>query len=251
MRAVAVRHLDARRHADVETRLVVNENDVRRFLRRRAGFVAGRLQMFGGNRVGLHEAVGEQLGNRVDAGAREGRHLVAAIECLERQQRQMPFDRRERGNARQHRRDRGQPADTERIGAPREHHQRHQRADAQRHDPAQHRIDREQEADGVGVDDHQVDEVRRHHQHVVFEIGEQHQHRHHHQRQRAGDGRPAGEREPEEIQDAPGQQKGRDLDRPGFGRDHDAQRDDVRDDGQSQAPSAMAGDKIRGTRPTT
>src|ERR1700722_711103 len=58
-------------------------------------------------------------------------------------------------------------------------------------------------------------------------------------------------REPEEIQNSPGQQKCRDLDRVGFGREHDDQRDDVRDDDQSQAPSAIAGDKIRGARPTT
>ena len=69
--------------------LVVNENNVRRFFCRRAGFVAGRLQVFGGNRIGFHKAVGEQLGDRVDAGTGEGRHLVAAIERLERLQRQM------------------------------------------------------------------------------------------------------------------------------------------------------------------
>ena len=211
--------------------------------------IAGRLQTLGGDGVGFHEAVREQFGDRVDAGAREGRYLVAAIERLERLQRQMRLDRREPADASQHRRYRGQPADAERIGAPGEHHQRHQRDDAQHHDPAQRRIDREQEADGIGVDDHEIDEVRRHHQHVVFQVGEQHQHRHHHQRQRAGDGRPAGEREPEEIQDAPGQQKCRDLDRPGFGREHDGESDDVRGGDQRQPPIAMPGDNIRGTEP--
>ena len=65
----------------------------------------------------------------------------------------------------------------------------------------------------------------------------------------AGDGRPAGEREPEEIQDAPGHQKCRDFDRPGFGREHDGESDDVRRGDQRQPPIAMPGDDIRGTEP--
>ena len=54
-------------------------------------------------------------------------------------------------------------------------------------------------ADGVGIDDHQIDEIRRHHQHVIFELREQHQQADHHQRQRAGDGRPPYQREPKKF----------------------------------------------------
>src|SRR5580658_10617665 len=79
MRAVAVRHLDARGHADVEARLVVDENNVRRLLGRRAALLANRLQAVGSEGVGLHEAVRHQFRDRIDAGAREGRYLAAAI----------------------------------------------------------------------------------------------------------------------------------------------------------------------------
>ena len=44
-------------------------------------------------------------------------------------------------------------------------------------DPAERWIDREQEGDGVGIDDHQIDEARRHHQDVVLEMRQQNQDR--------------------------------------------------------------------------
>ena len=161
------------RHADVEARFVVDQDDVRRFGRRLAGG-GDRLQAIGGEGVGLHQSVRHQFRNGIDAGARERGNEIAAVEGLERLHRELHFERGEAAeaiSAKRRRRIGGRGTDRAARPARRAAPAR----EDQRHDPAQRREDREQEADGVGIDDHQVDEIRRHHQHVVFELRQQNQ----------------------------------------------------------------------------
>ena len=62
---------------------------------------------------------------------------------------------------------------------------------------------------GVGVDDPHIEEVGGHPDHVVFEPREQDQDDDHRQRQRGRHRRAAQQREPEEIEQAPGQAEDR------------------------------------------
>ena len=225
--------------------LVVHQNDVRRFFCRRAGFVSGRPQAFGGDRIGLHKAVREQLGDRVDAGAGEGRHLVAAIERLERLQRQMRLDRREPADAGEQRRHRSQSADAERIGAPRnttsgtsamthsETIQRNAGKIVNRKLTVSVSMIMRSTKFAVIISTWYLRSESSTNTVIITSDSD------------AGDGRPAGEREPEEIQDAPGQQKCRDLDRSVFGREHDGESDDVRDENRLVTPKPAAGEERR------
>jgi hypothetical protein len=57
------------RHALKQTRIAP---ELRRLFRLPAAFVVDRLQAVGGEGVGLHQAVGHQLGDRIDSRAGEG-----------------------------------------------------------------------------------------------------------------------------------------------------------------------------------
>ena len=66
----------------------------------------------------------------------------------------------------------------------------------------------EQERDRVRVDDHEVDEVDRHEQHIVLEPRQQDQHRRPSERHRCRDGRAAQHDQARRIEQAPGEQEG-------------------------------------------
>ena len=67
----------------------------------------------------------------------------------------------------------------------------------------QSREDREQEGGGVGVDQHDVDEIGAHDQDVLLELRQQDQHHDHDERQRRRDGRTAQQQEPERSSAGP------------------------------------------------
>ena len=240
MRAIAARHLDTGRHANVETRLVVDQNDVRWRGLGPAG-VRERLQAFGGDSIGLHQPMCRQFGNGVDAGAGEGGHEIAAVKGFERLQRKKRFERDKTGDTGHGGNCRNTPAHAQRIEAPGACDEGHQYYDAQRHRCLQRRENREQKSDGIGIDDHQIDEVRRHHQHVVFKLRQQHEQRHQHQGNEAGEQRPLHERDDDEIDDCPSQQECRHRDSVGLGRDHHRQGEDVRTAEKCQAAPTVPG----------
>ena len=225
--------------------LVVNQDDVRRLGRRPARRIRRRSQPIDGDGVRFQEAVRQQLGNGVDAGAREGRDLVVAVEGVELAHRIPCLEGRETDDAGARQRDRRKPAHAQRVMAPAQQHDRDQNGRAQQGDPAQRGKDREQESDGVGVDDHQIDEARRHLQHVVLEIRQQNQHRQQGQRQHTGGGGAAQQREPEKIQNAPGEQESGHAHERGFGREHNRERGELRKQDQRRRPKAISGDEFR------
>ena len=109
------------------------------------------------------------------------------------------------------------------------------------HRPAQIGEDRKQERRAIAVDHHQVDEVRGHLHDVVLEPRQQDQHHDQGQRQRARQRRTPQQRDPEEVQDAPGQQKTEPRAEIGFGLQHQADRRQMgRGDGK-QPPDADRG----------
>src|ERR1700728_2035427 len=95
MLAVAVRHLDAWRHPDIEARLIVDQNNMRRPGFRLTRIVADRLQMIVSVSVGLEEAMRHQLGNRIHRRPGKHRNLVVAVVSLERLHRYVRFERDE------------------------------------------------------------------------------------------------------------------------------------------------------------
>ena len=88
-------------------------------------------------------------------------------------------------------------------------------------------IDRQEECDGVGVEDHHVDEIDRHHQLVVLELRQQNERDDHRQRHQRRGRRPPQQRQPEKIQQKPGGHKGGLALEIGLGRQHDGERDRV------------------------
>jgi len=125
-------------------------------------------------------------------------------------------------------------ARTQPIKAPGAYEQRHQRRDAQRYGYFQAREDREQKTDGVGIDDHQIHEIRRHHQDVIFKLRQQHEQRHQRERDEAGEQRPPRQRNSNGIEDSPRQQECRHRGDAGLGRQHDRQCEDMRQSDQGQ-----------------
>jgi hypothetical protein len=241
MRAIAGRHLDAGCHADVEARLVVDKNDVRRWRGGPAHIREGR-QAVGSDGVGLHQPMRHQFGNGVDAGAGEGGYEIATVKGFERLQRKMRFQRDKAADAAQRQKCGNASAHAQRIEAPSAYYERYERQETQRHDRLQRREDREQETDGVGIDDHQIDEVRRHHQDIVFKLRQQHDERHQHERDETGEQRPPRQCDRHEIEDSPSQQECRHRGNAGFGCDHDRQCEDVRS-GDCRQPARSVPDR--------
>jgi hypothetical protein len=89
--------------------------------------------------------------------------VIAAIIGLERLHVEADFEDGEPAEAGERQRKCSQATHSVRIAAPGESEDRNQRDGTQRDDDAQRRENREQESDGVGIDDHQIDEIRRHH----------------------------------------------------------------------------------------
>ena len=205
--------------------------------RRPAAGPRDRLQGIGRLGIRLHEAVRHQVGYGVDARTRKGGNVIAAVIGLERLHVEADFQDGEPAEARERQRKCSQAAHAERIAAPGENDDRNQRDGAQRDDDAQRRENREQESDGVGIDDHQIDEIRRHHQHLIFELREQHQQADHDQRQRPGDGRTPYHREPKKIEKTPGKRKCRHHRERGLGRNHDGKSGGVRNEHERGSPN--------------
>jgi hypothetical protein len=89
-------------------------------------------------------------------------------------------------------------------------------------------IDRQQERECVGIDDHDVEEIDRHQQDIVLEARQQYNDGDQRERQRRRGGRPAQHREPDEIQQTPGQNEGQARDEIEFRPEQDRQREKMR-----------------------
>ena len=207
-----------------------------------AGIHQRHLEPFVGERLGFHETVIDEVGYRGDAGARRistdsrrrnsrARLRPATITGIDDQ-------RREAGELAGERR---QAADAERVEPPQRVHQGNGDEAGRDHRPAQIGEDREQERGGVAIDHHQVDEVRRHLHDVVLQPRQQHQHHDQRQRQRTRQRRAPHQRDEEEVQDPPGQQKADARAEIGLGLDHDRECRQMRRCNSQQPPDADRG----------
>ena len=241
MAAIARRHLDAIGLTNVETGFVMDHDDVGPPAGGMAGIQQRHLEALGGDGVGFHETVIDEIRNRGDAGAGEFRQIavvVVAAPGLIGPGEGISDQRRE---ARQLAGQRRQAADAERIEPPQRVHQGD--GDEGRSDdrPAQIGEDRKQERRGIAVDHHQVDEVGGHLHDVVLEPRQQHQHHDQRQRQRARQRRTPQQRDKEEVQNPPGQQKSDPRAEIGFGPQHHGQRRQMRCRDGKQPPDADRG----------
>ena len=195
MAPIARRHLDAGRGADVEARFVEHHDDVRQPLRRRAGGRRRRRQTIARGAVRFHQAARRKIEQRQRARARELRHVIGRLERLLAIHRHRASDSAVSA-ARQSTAPSAATRSRTRNGSkPPEQHQQRQHDGGDRGDlRGQAGEDRQQERNGVGVDQHDVDEIRAHDQDVVLEPRQQDQDDDHDQRQRRRDGRPAQQR---------------------------------------------------------
>ena len=237
-----------RRLTDVETQFVVDHDDVRPPPRGMAGIHQRHFQALGRDGVGFHEAVIDEIRHRGDAGARKFRQVAVVVIAAPGFVRPCEGIADQRGQTRQRRGRRRQPANPERIEPPQRVHQGNGNGSGADHRPAQIGEDRKQERGGVAVDHHQVDEVGGHLHDVVLQPRQQHQHHHQRQRQRAGQRRTPQQCDPEEIQDSPRQQKADARAEIGFGLQHDDQRADMRCCDGEQPPDANGGKAARRRR---
>src|SRR6516225_9916294 len=133
MRAVTVRDLDPRRHAYVEARLIVNENNVWR-LGRRCARRLERPQAIAGKCRRLHQATRHEFGNGVDARAGERRDQVPAVESFERRHRKQHFERAQSAKANDDERNCNRAAHAEWIEPPNGHGDKQKHEQAKRND---------------------------------------------------------------------------------------------------------------------
>ena len=241
MAAIARRHLDATGLPNIETELIMDHDDVRPPARGMAGIQQRHLQTLGGDRVRFHEAVIDEIRHRGDAGAGKFRQIavvVIAAPGFIRPCDGISDQRRETGELAGQRR---QAADAERIEPPQRIHQREDDEGGRYHRPAQIGKDRKQERRGIAVDHHQVDEVRGHLHDVVLEPRQQDQHHDQRQRQRARQRRTPQQRDPEEVQNSPRQQKAGARAEIGLGLQHHGQRRQMRRRDREQPPDADRG----------
>ncbi len=197
---------------------VVHQDDVGRLGRGLAD--ADRRQPLAHDRIGLHQAVHEQRGDRVNTRTGEVRHIVLAVEALEFLHRRNGLDRIEASQTAEHAGRGTQPAHPEGIEAKDHDQRRNANPDCGQHHRHEPREDREQEGDRVRIDDHQVDEVRRRPDHLVLELRDLDQGDNHGQRKRARNAGPAQQHQPEEVERAPGQDERAFLLGREFGRQH-------------------------------
>ena len=189
-----------------------------------AGFLQRHLEAPGGNGVGFHEAVIEEIRHRGDAGAGEFRKVPVVVIAAPGLLGPRIGISGQRGQAGQHAGQGRQAADTERIEPPQRVHQRENDDGRADHGPAQIGEDRKQERRAIAVDHHHVDEVRGHLHDAVLELRQQDQHHDQGQRQRARQRRTPQQRDPEEVQEPPGQQKTEPRSEVVFGMQHQADR---------------------------
>ena len=214
--------------------LVEHHHDVRRLFGRLAGFFHHPLEMADFAGVGIEEATGEIVLRRGHAGAHEFGEIFAVVELavgIGRPDECEAGEQRQRGDGAQ-RRDRA--AHAQRIEPPDETKQGEEHSERKRDLLPEARIYREQERDGVGIDDHEVDEVDRHEHHAVLELRAQDQHRDERERKRARKHGTAQQREPEAIQNRPAEQE-RDLrDDVVLVAEHDRERGKMQDDDDAE-----------------
>jgi hypothetical protein len=115
--------------------------------------------------------------------------------------------------------------------------------------PPQGREYREQERERIGVDHHHVHEVHRHQELVVLELREHDQEQHADERERGGERRAAQQREPEAVQETPGEQKSRLLHQFHFGHGHDQEGGQVQRRDDDDRTNTGPGFRDRGGRP--
>ena len=203
-----------------------------------AGILQRHFQALGDHGVRFHEPVIHEIRDRGDAGVREFRQVAVVVVTAPGFIRPCEGISDQRRQTRQRCAGGRQAANPERIQPPQRVHQRQGDESSSDHRPAQIGEDRKQERGGVAVDHHQVDEVRGHLHDVVLEPRQQHQNDDQGQRQRARQCRPPQQRDPEEIQDSPRQQKPDPRVEIGFGLQHDDQRADMRRRNGEQAPDS-------------
>ena len=112
--------------------------------------------------------------------------------------------------------------DPERIGPPRHHQHRDRQHDREPHLPGEPGDDNHQEGERGEVDDHDVDERRRHHEDIVLELRQRDQDDDQQQRQRCRRHRPPQQDQPEEIEQAPGENESRPCGQVDLGPDQQA-----------------------------
>ncbi len=220
--------------------LVVHQDNVGRLLRQLATRALQR-EMLTYDRIGFHEPLNRQRRDRIHAREREVRYVVAAVERLILTHRRDGIEADQAGQAANHAGRRAQPAHPERIEEPDHDQHRHHCRDRDQHDGDEPRENREQEGDGIGINDHHVEEIGRGPDHLVFEFRNHDEQHDHHQRQRRRQAGPTQKREPEEIENPPGQQECALVLRRKLGGQHDAQRRHV-DEGDHAHPYDIAPD---------
>ncbi len=191
-------------------------------------------------RVGIHVTARCVSHDRIDAGIDEFRHVAVAREGFVRFHRLR--DRNGDGSAEAECTAGGGDAQPHAIGIEPPEQPEHRNGDqrAQDHAAQQVGIDRQKERDGVGVEDHDVDEVDRHHQLVVLELRQQDERVDHPQRHQRRGRRPPQQRQPEEIQQQPGEQEGGLALQVVLGRQHDVESGDVQQAGDEESRAFAA-----------
>jgi hypothetical protein len=136
---------------------------------RYAHLVRQRAQAIGDGGIGFHISACRELGDGGDAGAGEFRHIALAHE-------RVPFllgkgerDADEGGGASHESRRRGAQSHARHIGPPDERQRRNNQCERDEDFGIKLRLHRQQKADRVGVDDHHIEEIRRHPDDLVFE----------------------------------------------------------------------------------
>ena len=212
MAAVARRQLDAGHRGGVEARLVEHHDDVGRLAGRMAGLVRRGAKLIRRGGIEVDPAFGRQFIGRRDARANERRDVIDALELLPgllRHRERQAGD----GDAARQARPAAKPAaarGTDRSArCSTSNGDRQQRRNDER--GAQVREDREQECDGVGIDDQDVEEVDHHPEDVNLNCDSTIRACDQTERKRGRDAGPAQRDEKDEIEERPEQQGQRRL----------------------------------------
>ena len=194
--------------------------------------------------VGFHEPARRDIEQRQRPGAGELRDVIGRLERL------LAVHRRRQGQAAERSEteygaDRREPdPHPERIEPPQQHKQRQQNAGGRGYSRGKSRKHREQEGHGVGVDQHDVDEIGAHDQHVLLELRQQDQQHDHDERQSRSDRGPSQEGEPGEVEQPPGEQERQPRNQVVLGVKQNAQRGQVQQHERGSAQTrAQAGRK--------
>ncbi len=203
-----------------------------------AGIHKRHLEALGGDGVGFHEAVIDEIRNGCHAGAGKFRQIAVVVVAAPGFIGPRKGISDKRRNTRQLAGQSRQATDAERIEPPQRVHQGNDDEGCSYHRPAQIGENRKQERRGIAVDHHQIDEVRGHLHDIVLEPRQQDQHHDESERQCARQGGTPQQRDPEEVQDPPRQQEACARPEIGFGLEHDGQRRQMRGRDGKQTPDS-------------